>query len=382
MKILVFDSWNGKFSRQLIDHWTAIGHEVVFNGSYDEKADIAFWYQADNACVEGVNKVDVARKYVQFVDIEVWAGQASAVPWENVNGAIYMAKHIGEIVDTKGIPTRMIKPGIDLNKFTLKEPQEETPVRRIAYVVGNGRIWDVKRLDIALQILYDIRKLKPEYIWQLHIRGTYSSHEQYNAYCRHLQKDLKLDDFVIWHEDRVEDMNQWLEDKDYFLLPSIKEAFSFATAEAMAKGIKPIINNWQSAKETWGKFVCNSYLEMLERLCEDTYEPIEYRKYIEDNYSQERYFKEIDNFVLEGGETIMSIWDDTPVEQPEQKIEETGFKGLPVRAGDDKIWLLKGGKKRWVTTAEAYEKIGFKFGDEREIDKETLDVIPEGEPIS
>ena len=298
MKINVFDSWNGKFTSSIVEHWRSLGHEVNFNKEYGP-ADIHFWYQSDNACVEGINKTpNVGKIYVQCVDIEVWGGQADAIPWERVSGVIFMARHIKDMVDVKGTPTAMIKPGIDLEKFTPKKPREETPVRRIAYVVGDGRIWDVKRLDIAFNLLYDVRKMKPENIWQLHIRGTYSSHAQYNAYCKHLQKDLKLDDFVVWYEERVEDLNEWLEDKDYFVLPSTKEAFSYATGEAMAKGIKPIINNWQSSKETWGEFVSNSYMEMLEKLCEDKYEPEKYRKYVEDNYDQKRYFKNLDEAIL------------------------------------------------------------------------------------
>ena len=57
------------------------------------------------------------------------------------------------------------------------------------------------------------------------------------------------------------------------------------------------------------------------------------------------------------------------------------FKGLPVRSGGDRIWLLKGGHKCWIRNAEVYSKLGFKFGEEKEIDFETLQLIPEGEPV-
>ena len=65
-----------------------------------------------------------------------------------------------------------------------------------------------------------------------------------------------------------------------------------------------------------------------------------------------------------------------------EKVPETGeFKGLPVRVAGDKIWLLKNGKRAWVTSKEVYEKLGFKFGDEKNIDFETLMALPEAEPI-
>lgn len=77
----------------------------------------------------------------------------------------------------------------------------------------------------------------------------------------------------------------------------------------------------------------------------------------------------------------------TPVETPAQDVDNTpvknsdDFKGLPVRTIGDRIFLLKGGKKAWITNAEAYQKLGFNFGDEVKIDQVTLDIIPEGDAI-
>lgn len=300
-KINLWDSWNGKFSTSIKEHWESLGHEVKFNPHYDEPCDIAFFYTGDNTTQVGVKQCVAKKIYVQVVDIEAWTGQPQAIEWNRVTGAIFMANHIRKMVDTKGIPTAIIQPGIDLDKFTPTTLDRFTdPIRRMVYVVGDNRIWDVKRFDIALQLLYDIRRLKPELIWQLHVRGTYSTHVQYNAYCKHLIKELELDDFLVW-TDRVDDMNKWLDDKHYLVLPSTKEVFSFATGEAMAKGIKPVIGNWQNARETWGEYVNNSYMEMLERLTEDKYEPKAYRKFVEDNHSQKTYFEQLDEAIL-GGE--------------------------------------------------------------------------------
>lgn len=70
-----------------------------------------------------------------------------------------------------------------------------------------------------------------------------------------------------------------------------------------------------------------------------------------------------------------------PAQQPIYQVGADGWKGLPVRPGGDQIWLLKGGKRFWITTAEVYKRLGFNFGEERDIDLATLYVIPEGEPI-
>lgn len=403
------DSWNGKFSYQLKEHWEDFGHTVLMNPEWDDTldSDIIFYYQSDNCLVQG-SEMGLKHKgkvFAQCVDIEVWAGQPFAVNWNYVDGCFFMAEHIKEYVTQRinfKFDTPVIKPGIDLKKYSLSTPKplESRPLRKIAYLVGNRRIWDVKRLDIALQMLYDLHKATDK-LWQLYIRGTYSSHEQYNRYCKHLEKSLGLKDFIFWYPDRIEDINQWLEDKDFLFLPSTKEAFSYATAEAMAKGIKPVLNNWEGARDTWGKYICNSYGEMFDKFVEDEYKPEEYRKYIEDNYNQDRYFKEVDDYLgIRRGVNKMDNEIDkqkkpltsppppppTPVSEPSKsepsKAEtSTEFKGTPVRATGDKVFILKGGMKYWVSTPEAYERMGFKFGDEVKVDDETLAVIPEGDPL-
>lgn len=69
------------------------------------------------------------------------------------------------------------------------------------------------------------------------------------------------------------------------------------------------------------------------------------------------------------------------VEIPQQVPDDGKFKGLPVRVAGDKIWLLKEGKRSWVTSADVYSRLGFKFGDEKDIDYQTLMCIPEGVPL-
>ena len=68
-------------------------------------------------------------------------------------------------------------------------------------------------------------------------------------------------------------------------------------------------------------------------------------------------------------------------EEPIVEAVPTEWQGLAVRADGDQIFILKEGKRRWVTSPEAYSKLGFKFGDERKLDRETLILIPEGTPI-
>jgi glycosyltransferase involved in cell wall biosynthesis len=307
MKIIVFDSWKKKFSEPIIKHWESLGHEVIFDPLWDRipEADLIYFYQSDNQFVEfTTNKeLQASRKagsklYSGVIDIEAWANQPQTADWSVVDGVTFIAEHIREMVLPHINHPRkvsLIKPGINLNKFTMKKPNPHGPPIKIAYVVGDRRIWDVKRFDIALMLLRDLLDAT-KYEWELHIRGTYSSHEQYNDYCNHLIENLDLEDHIVWTE-MVEDMNAWLEDKDFFLLPSTKEAFSYATAEAMAKGIKPIIGNWRSADINWEPFYCKTIGQMFSSILDNNYDPKAYRKFVEDNYDEKRYFKELDTFL-------------------------------------------------------------------------------------
>ena len=81
-------------------------------------------------------------------------------------------------------------------------------------------------------------------------------------------------------------MNEWLEDKDYLIHPSHYESFSYAVAEAMAKGIRPLINRWPGAEETWGDefFLDDFNLEQ---------DPERFRGIIEKKYNIKRTVKQL-----------------------------------------------------------------------------------------
>jgi len=59
----------------------------------------------------------------------------------------------------------------------------------------------------------------------------------------------------VWYTERVphEQMDDWMDQIDYLMSPSIVESFGYSIAEAMAKGIKPLIRNRPGAiwHETW-----------------------------------------------------------------------------------------------------------------------------------
>ena len=98
-----------------------------------------------------------------------------------------------------------------------------------------------------------------------------------------------------------EDMNQWYENIDILLHPGLKESFCYAVAEAMAKGIYPVVNEFYGSKEIWTGEVdlyqthqeAINYIQRYRGWPPD----LNKRKFIESNYPNQKMFEEIDKLL-------------------------------------------------------------------------------------
>jgi hypothetical protein len=75
-------------------------------------------------------------------------------------------------------------------------------------------------------------------------------------------------------------VDEFLEDKNYLLHASHKEGFSYATAEAMAKGIKPIIHRFYGADDLWPNMTWDSIDQAIEMITNKEYNSASYRQYL------------------------------------------------------------------------------------------------------
>ena len=89
-----------------------------------------------------------------------------------------------------------------------------------------------------------------------------------------------------------------LEDKNYILSTSIHESFGYNIAEAMVKGIKPVIYNFPYSKEIWDqKYLFNTIDEAVSLITEDNYVSYEYRDFVEKRYSLKKEIEQIIYFL-------------------------------------------------------------------------------------
>jgi hypothetical protein len=81
----------------------------------------------------------------------------------------------------------------------------------------------------------------------------------------------------------VADLNEWWEDKNYVLHCGQKETYTYAVAEAMSKGIKPVFHRYFGADATWPGLTWTSIDEAVKLITEEEYDSSSYRQYLIDH---------------------------------------------------------------------------------------------------
>lgn len=302
MKIYIFDAWK-KFMPPVAEYWKSRGHEVQ-SGIYWGKeltdwADIAYFYPVQDNLVKASRgpKPEGLRVVAEAVDIDIYANNLGGVNWDNkyVDALVFMAHHTKALALKKWkppdyLPMHIVPGGVDLDKWTYRE----NPSRNynVAWI---GRLWIAKGVFHALQIFYQLIKTNPEHPWKLFIRGEKYHPDWYESHVKaYLEANPELVERVEIIPGRIDDLNGWLEDKSFYLCTSLKEAFSYTTAECAAKGIKPIVGMTNGIDQIWpSSWIFQTHDEAV-RMFLDSYEPETYRAYVADQYPLSRRVEMLD----------------------------------------------------------------------------------------
>lgn len=313
MKISLFDPYGGKFTNDMRGWWEAHGHEVKVERYYNPKlvewADVVWFHTTDNniksatnpdaaILADGANPqpwdmhdMDLSNKkiIVQPIDIEVWQGHHNGVDWDLVTDCVFIAPHIRDLM-MRDVQSKMrvhtIPMGVNLDRYKFAERRQGKDIAIVS------EKWTSKGTDLILQVAMKL----PEY--RFHWLGRWSDHEWEKAYFEDFIKHHNLNfTFTEWIEgDNAVD--EFLEDKNYLLHGSHKEAFSFATAEAMAKGIKPLLHRFYGADALWPGLTWSTIDEAVEMVHENRYRSEEYRQYLLDHgYTIESMMSKIDGVI-------------------------------------------------------------------------------------
>ena len=299
MKICIFDHVN-KFTYDLIEHWKKQGHEVFKDRYLDPalvaKSDSVFFEFCDISIQRGSDPNDSFYKdnprsegkniIVRAHDIDLHTGNFRGVHWEWVNHLVFVGEHmkdkfLPQMDIPESVKVHVIPHGINTKRFTFREKPKGN---KIAWV---GNINWPKSLNLALQVLAE----NSEY--ELHVVG--SSLDRWQKW--YVDEFVKRNNLKFFYQPSVESINDFLDDKDFILLTSQKEAFSFAIGEGMAKGLKPLIHNFPGAEEVWPKKYIWNKVSEAKIMLEEDFRPREYKYYIDQTYPLSKNLEEYNKLI-------------------------------------------------------------------------------------
>lgn len=242
--------------------------------------DVCWFEWCDELVIYGSHHKQEGIKIIcRLHSYEAFTPYPNLVDWENVDYTIFVAEHIRTTVlkSTSIAPERtgVIQNGVHMDKFNFSMRSKGF---NIAYA---GYINYKKGPMLLLQTIKAITENDDRY--RLFIAGEFQD-LRYVQYFRQMLDQMKLNKNVFY-EGWQSDLNSWLEDKHYILCTSVLESQGMGIMQAMSKGIKPVVHNFVGAKEIYPEsYVWNTTAEACRMVFSEEYNPIEYRKFIEDNY--------------------------------------------------------------------------------------------------
>ena len=281
----------GSFTGDLAGHF-AKTRNVIRRETWDDRwrgwADMA-WFEWCDANVIGASRMPwrgpiVCRlhSYEAFVDLP------AQVNWPNIAALVCVADHIRDLVLEKWphiqqqTRVRVIPNGVNANGLTYRERQHGGRIGVLGYL--NGK----KGVESLVELMREYRR----YEW--HIGGEFQ--DPHLAYWfRGAIEDLPH----VWYHGWVQAKDEWLEGVDYLLSPSIVESFGYSIAEAMLKGIKPLVRARQGSRDLWPSECIWADVGEFEKVLQGPYESERYRDWVLQRYSLERQFALTDDLLTE-----------------------------------------------------------------------------------
>ncbi|MDR4505570.1 MAG: glycosyltransferase [Candidatus Scalindua sp.] len=264
-------------------------------------ADIVWLEWANELSINLTNHAALLeRKHVicRLHSYEAFVPFAQQIRWEKVNDLLFVAEHIKHIVlqQVPDLPEKVknihiVPNGIDLNKFPLKERPRG---KNLAFL---GHINFKKGPMLLLHAFRELAQTDGEY--RLCIAGEFQE-IRYRLYFNQMIEEMGLEEKVRF-DGWVEDVNTWFEDKDYIVCTSVLEGHPVGVMEAMACGLKPLIHNYVGARGSYpDQYIWNTIPEFIEMVTDGNYDSLEYRKFIETNYSLEMQLEKVDRIISDG----------------------------------------------------------------------------------
>ena len=322
-------------------------------------ADIVWLEWANELAIFATNNVpEIAKKKVicRLHSYEIFNSFPEQIDWNNVDNLVFVSEHIRRIFhelhpDVKIDPTKelIVQNGVNLDrfKFSIHEPGYNLAVVAHINYKKDPTMW--------IQIMTRLAERDKRY--KLHVAGDFQD-SRYGVYFDHIKREMNIENNLILHG-WVENVDEFLKDKNYVISTSIHEGHPYNILESMARGIKPIIHNYAGAKEQWPKeLIYNTIDEAVEKIIDKDYDSERYRRFIEDNYSLERQLSEIE-------EILRNILTYYPIDQVPINNTKSKKMKIALASSDNSIKIKSGGK-------HVHQELLYKGLKELEVDVERV----------
>ncbi len=281
----------------------------IFDGQTEDQlyelmqwSDISWFEWCTNLAVIGSRKPKVCKNIIRLHRYEAYEIWPEEVNWANIDflitvGNSFVRKTLNEKVP--GIENQTafvtIPTGVNLERFSFTDKPRG---KNIAFL---SNLRPVKNPAMILQCMQKLHYIDPEY--KLFIAGQFQD-GSLEQYMRHMINILSLQDAVIFNGWQ-RDVHVWLKDKHFIVSTSIIESQGMGILEAMACGLKPVIHNFPGASEIFKpEYLFNISEEFCSQVISDSYEPRQYRKFVEENYQLKKQLAQINNIFIQLEEMI------------------------------------------------------------------------------
>ena len=240
-------------------------------------SDIIWVEWASNEAVAASYLKNKSKKlFIRLHRYEAFEHYPFLIDWKKVDKIIFVSAFMKKVLEDRGIKingekSKVIYNGVDLQRFEFRPRDNGFDIGWVAHIIPR------KNLHMALEI---VKKLSEEdNRYKLHVAGDFPD-LMYERYIKHLIKAMDLESNVVLYG-WVDDIAKWWDGKNYLLSTSIHESFGYNIVEAMVRGIKPVIHNFDGAEELYEEeFLFNNIDEAVEKIRTGNYDSVYYREYI------------------------------------------------------------------------------------------------------
>ena len=304
-KVAFFCGGDGPSFLNDIYEFTQERFEVrFFEGSTEEElnelmqwSDISWFEWCTDLAVIGSRGPKQCETIVRLHRYEAYGPWPQQINWHNIDTLITVGNSFVRDILVQNVPDIenqtsivAIPSGVNLEKFAFTNRQRG---KNIAFLCN---IRAVKNPAMVLQCMQKLHYIDPEY--RLFFAGKFQD-QAIEQYIRYMVDALGLKE-VVFFDGWQEDVCFWLRDKNYIVSTSFIESQGMGILEAMACGLKPVIHNFPGAKEIFpADYLFNISEEFCEKILSASYEPQQYRRFVEENYSLKDQLAKINNILVQ-----------------------------------------------------------------------------------